>query len=112
MESLDVERLRVTLDINNPVYTNYARRAHVGPYIGDCYDAVVVVHDDEQGRGLVLGNEAPSVLKRTTTFLDGARNDRPDAQGAELSFPKMVEAGGELGKHLVVHLPLRQLPPA
>ena len=112
VESLDVERLQLTLDINNPVYANYARRPHVGPYIGDCYDAVMAVHDDGQGIGVVLGNESPSVLKRTTTFLDGSHiSIGLTHKEPNLSLPEVVEAGRTLGEHVGVCLPLSQLPP-
>jgi alpha-galactosidase len=73
VESLDMERLRLSFQPSTAqTFANYARWPKVGKYLGDWYDSTVVVHDTVRGRGLVLGNVAPGVLKRTMTFLDGA----------------------------------------
>jgi alpha-galactosidase len=74
VESIDVEELHYPVsDHVDPyqIYTNYARRPRVGPYLGDSYDAVVAVQNVPLGNGLILGNEAPGPLKRTSIFLDG-----------------------------------------
>jgi alpha-galactosidase len=71
VESVDVERLRIALPIgSSKTYANYARQAKVGPYLGDYYDSTVVVHDTVRRSGMVFGNEAPGVLKRTATYLE------------------------------------------
>ncbi|MBK9391909.1 MAG: alpha-galactosidase [Bacteroidetes bacterium] len=46
----------------------YARQKALGPFVGECYDPVVVAHQFRNKRGLVLGNEAPGVMKRTSAF--------------------------------------------
>ncbi len=74
VESVDVEELHFPVaDHVDPyqIYTNYARRPRVGSYLGDSYDAVVAVQNVPLGNGLILGNEAPGPLKRTSVFLDG-----------------------------------------
>ncbi len=72
IESLDIESL--TLGWNNThnvVYNQYARYKRLGPFTGDWDDPAVIVHDQYMGRGMVIGNEAPGVMKRTTACLDG-----------------------------------------
>ncbi len=49
---------------------NYARQKALGQFISDWYDPVVIVHQANKSRGIVLGNETPGVLKRTTAFLE------------------------------------------
>jgi alpha-galactosidase len=74
IESLDVEHLKLTWsDTHCWTLKDYGRYRHLGPYTGDWHDAVVTVHNVTAEKGIVLGNEAPGVSKRTTTFLD----DRP-----------------------------------
>ena len=74
IESLDVEHLKLNWsDTHCWTLKDYGRYRHLGPYTGDWHDAVVTVHNVTAEKGIVLGNEAPGVSKRTTTFLD----DRP-----------------------------------
>jgi len=74
IESLDVEHLKLNWsDTHCWTLKDYGRFRHLGPYTGDWHDAVVTVHNVTAEKGIVLGNEAPGVSKRTTTFLD----DRP-----------------------------------
>jgi alpha-galactosidase len=71
VESVDVERLRPNLHIgSSKTFFNFARESKVGPYEGDYYDTTVVVHNEVRRAGVVLGNEAPGVLKRTATYQD------------------------------------------
>ncbi len=73
IESLDVENFQLPFDITHTwVMKNYARQKHLGPYLGDWNDAAVVVHDVTGRRGILLGNEAPGVMKRTSVMLDGS----------------------------------------
>jgi alpha-galactosidase len=72
LEGVEVERLHTALDVTHTwTMASYGRQKRVGPYAGDWDDTVVTLHQATSGRGLVLGNEAPGVLKRTTAFLDG-----------------------------------------
>ena len=66
IESVNVEDLNTNLNfISSVVYHNYARMKHLGTFVGNHDDPVVVVHDITQRKGMALGNEAIGVLKRT-----------------------------------------------
>ena len=66
LEAVNVEDLNTSLSqISSVVYENYGRMKHLGMFIGNWDDPVVVVHEMTQRRGIALGNEAVSVLKRT-----------------------------------------------
>lgn len=72
IESVDTEILPLSWDPTNSwVMNNFARQKHLGPFKGNWNDPAVVVHDIRNSRGILLGNEAPGVTKRTTAFLDG-----------------------------------------
>ncbi len=84
VESVDVEHLRLDWsDTHSWVMANYGRQKRLGPFTGGNHDALVIVHDIRDRRGLALGNEAPAVTKRTAAFLDGHSISvglaRPDA---------------------------------
>ncbi|MEO7598888.1 MAG: alpha-galactosidase [Opitutus sp.] len=72
LESLDVEvLLPAWTAIDTTVLASYARRREVGPYVGYADDSVIAVQSERSGRGLILGNEAPGVMKRVSSFRDG-----------------------------------------
>lgn len=72
LDNIDIECLSMSWgNTHNVVYQNYGRFKHLGPYISDWDDPAVIVHDRSMNRGMVLGNEAPGVTKRTTSCLDG-----------------------------------------
>lgn len=72
LESVDIENLNTTLDpIESWVMHHYGRQKHIGPYIGDWNDPLVVVHDTDKSKGFAIGNETIGVLKRTSAFVDG-----------------------------------------
>jgi alpha-galactosidase len=84
LEALDIEDLQfgeTAVGIECWVLHDYAREKSLGQYIGNCYDPVVVVHEVNNHRGFVLGNEAPGVMKRTTAFL------KPNQVTAGLTHP-------------------------
>ena len=84
IEALDVEHLKLTWsDTHCWTLKDYGRYRHLGPYTGDWHDAVVTVHNVPGENGMVLGNEAPGVTKRTTTFLD----DRPGSVTIGMTHP-------------------------
>ncbi len=84
IEALDVEHLKLNWsDTHCWTLKDYGRYRHLGPYSGDWHDAVVTVHNVRGEEGIVLGNEAPGVTKRTTTFLD----DRPGSVTIGLTHP-------------------------
>ncbi|MBE7537118.1 MAG: alpha-galactosidase [Opitutaceae bacterium] len=82
VENVDVERLQlVDDDVHCQVYVDYARRAHLGPYLGDWHDALTMLlfstgkFDARAATwGLAVGNEASGVLKRVSAFL-GDKNE-------------------------------------
>jgi alpha-galactosidase len=64
--SLDVEKLIPGFSFIEAVtYANYGRQKHLGTYIGNWDDPVIAIHSYSQNAGILLGNEAPGVLKRT-----------------------------------------------
>jgi len=73
LESVNVEKFNV---INYQpstfswIYSNYGRRKSIGPYEGNMQDALVIVHNMNWESGIVIGNEATGVLKRTSVFWD------------------------------------------
>ncbi len=72
IENLNVEDLQVRLSYaHSIVYENYGRMKHLGKFVGNWDDPVVVVHDVRARRGMALGNEAPGVMKRTAFHTDG-----------------------------------------
>ncbi len=71
LESVDIEKFEV------PGYypvtfswilKDYGRRRFIGNYDGGKQDALIIVHDMNTEQGIVLGNEAPGVLKHTSVF--------------------------------------------
>lgn len=65
LESFDVEKLILGFDyIESVVYSNYGRQKHLGTYIGNWDDPILAIHSYAKNAGIILGNEAPGVLKR------------------------------------------------
>ncbi|MFC2087399.1 glycoside hydrolase family 36 protein [Bacteroidota bacterium] len=72
LEAVDVENLRFyASNISCYTKTRYGRYKVRGPMLGNCHDPAVIMHHVREKKGIVLGNEAPGVIKRTSTFLDG-----------------------------------------
>lgn len=72
IESLDIESLNVPWgNVHNIVLRNYARYKHIGPYLGNWNDPLIITHNPDSHHGIFLGNEAPGVLKRMSVCLDG-----------------------------------------
>jgi len=72
LESVDIENLRFDQSgtgTESWVMHDYARQKSLGQYISNWYDPVVIVHEITLHRGMILGNEAPGVMKRTTAFM-------------------------------------------
>jgi len=71
LESVDVEKFNVTgyeATTFSWIYSDYGRRKSIGPYEGNMQDALVIVHNPDWGSGIVIGNEASGVMKRTAVF--------------------------------------------
>ncbi len=76
IESLNMENLVTTLNhVHSVVYHNYARMKHLGRFIGNWDDPLVVVHHARGRRGIAVGNEVPAVLKRTAFHTQGSQNN-------------------------------------
>ena len=72
LESIDIESIKfgyTNAGTECWVMNDYARQKSLGQFIGNAYDPVVVVHEVNRHRGMVLGNEAPGVMKRTAVFM-------------------------------------------
>jgi alpha-galactosidase len=66
LEAVDIENLNLNIDyVSTWVYHNYARMKHLGTYVGNWDDPIVVIHNTTTRSGIAIGNEAPGVLKRT-----------------------------------------------
>ena len=90
IDNIDTESLTLAWDnTHNVVYKDYARYKHLGPYTGDWNDPAVILHHMNMNRGILLGNEAPGVIKRTTSYLDG-RTFTIGLTHLEQDFPSRV----------------------
>jgi alpha-galactosidase len=67
---LEVERLNLVPITSQAtdIYSNYGTHLVWRPYKGDHHDAAVYVYNTYKKEGFILGNEAPSVLKRTELY--------------------------------------------
>lgn len=71
LEAVDVEHVALkAFPTLTEVYRKYSRHKHIGPLVGDWDDPVVALHMPEHERGVILGNEAPGVLKRIAYYQD------------------------------------------
>ncbi len=65
LEELDVEKLKLDFSfVESVVYANYGRQKHLGTYVGNWDDPILAIHSYAANAGIILGNEAPGVLKR------------------------------------------------
>ena len=73
LESVDVEKLSLSgyyATTFSWICSDYGRRRSIGPYEGNMQDALVIVHNIDWEAGIVIGNEASGVLKRTSVIWD------------------------------------------
>lgn len=97
LESVDVEKFNVTgygASTFSWVCHDYGRRRSIGPYDGNMQDALVTVHNSDWQEGVVIGNEAPGVIKHTSVFW----NEETICSGlthsdARYPFRKYIEKG-------------------
>lgn len=71
LESVDVEKFDITeywATTFSWVCHDYGRRRSIGPYDGNMQDALIIVHNSDKQQGIVIGNEAPGVIKHTSVF--------------------------------------------
>lgn len=74
LESVDVEKFAVGeyfAPTFSWIYSDYGRKKSIGPYLGDLQDSLIVIHHPEWEAGIVLGNEAPGVLKGASIWHRG-----------------------------------------
>jgi alpha-galactosidase len=95
IESLDVESLTVPWGaVHNKVYHNYARNTHIGPYLGNWHDPLIISYDRENYHGIIIGNEAPGVMKRVSVCLDNRTiNAGLTHAGQDYAFRKWLKPG-------------------
>ena len=97
LESVDVERFSISGYLPTTfswVYSDYGRRRSLGPYEGNMQDALLIVHNMDWESGILIGNEATGVLKRTSVFWES-----PEIcaglthKNARFPFRKWIKAG-------------------
>jgi alpha-galactosidase len=73
LESVDVEKFNAAPYAPATfswIFSDYGRRRSIGPYEGNMQDALVMLHNPDWDAGIILGNEASGVMKRTSLFWD------------------------------------------
>ncbi len=74
LEGVSVENLNLTQSpINSWVMGKYGRYQNLGSFYGAWDDPLVIVHANEEGYGIAVGNEAVGIVKRTEVFQDGRK---------------------------------------
>ena len=72
LEGVSVENLNLLQGpINSWVMGKYGRYQNLGSFYGAWDDPLVIVHANEDGCGIAVGNEAVGIVKRTEVFHDG-----------------------------------------
>lgn len=95
LEGVDVEALTLkAFPTDTEVYNQYARNKHIGPYTGDWNDPLLALHFPGNNRGVVIGNEAPGVVKRIS-YYEGDRDLCAGLTYPDQDFPfrKWLEPG-------------------
>ena len=71
LESVDIEKFSVVQYYASTfswIFSDYGRRRSLGAYEGNKQDALIMLHNPEWKQGIVIGNEAAGVMKRTSVF--------------------------------------------
>ncbi|WP_046247174.1 glycoside hydrolase family 36 protein [Hymenobacter terrenus] len=97
LESVDIEKFKTTpyyASTFSWVCNDYGRRRSLGPYEGSPQDALVILHNMDWEAGIVIGNEATGVLKRTSTFWNAAEISAGlTHKNARFPFRKWIKPG-------------------
>ncbi|HSF53965.1 MAG TPA: glycoside hydrolase family 36 protein [Algoriphagus sp.] len=97
LESVDVERFSVTAyqpSTFSWIYSDYGRRRSIGPYEGNMQDALLIVHNMDWEAGILIGNEATGVLKRTSVFWESPEiSTGLTHKDARFPFRKWIKPG-------------------
>lgn len=76
------------------VYAQYGQSVHKPPYIGRTDDAALLVYDYEKRYGLMVGNEAPAIMKRTSVYSDSTRiSIGMGFENEDFPFKKYLKSG-------------------
>ena len=89
LEDVDVESFK--LEPYHPgthgwIYSDYGRRKSLAPFSGGRQDSLVALHNPDWGEGVVLGNEAPGVMKYIGVN-DGALRFRAGLARSDAALP-------------------------
>lgn len=74
LEAVDVEKFAVSeyfAPTFSWIYSDYGRKKSIGSYLGDMQDSLILIHHPEWEAGIILGNEAPGVLKGASVWYRG-----------------------------------------
>jgi len=97
LESVDIEKFGTThywTSTFSWIYSDYGRRKSIGPFEGNLQDALVIVHNMNWEAGIVIGNEASGVLKRTSLFWDAPEiTTGLTHKNARFPFRKWIQPG-------------------
>ncbi len=89
---LDTENLN--LDVSgvhySEIYTSYGQNFEKKPYKGNYNDAAILMYDPRISQGVILGNEALSVMKRTEIYTNGFPIVRIGLAASDDTFPFRV----------------------
>jgi alpha-galactosidase len=98
ISNLDIENLDLMLvsQYMTEIYSNYGTNLHRIPYKGDYYDPALLVWSAERGAGFILGNEAPSVLKKINVHATGHQVSIGLKHNDEAYPFKKILANGEI----------------
>lgn len=73
LTNLDIESLNI--DVSgyhiSEIHTGYGQNLETAPYKGNHNDATLLMYDERSKQGLLIGNEAMSVLKNTEIYTGG-----------------------------------------
>lgn len=107
LESLDIEKLKLGFSfIESVTYANYGRQKHLGTYIGNWDDPVLAIHSYAVNGGIILGNEAPGVLKRIDYNIERDHADIGLTHTNDIyPFRKYVKPGDSLVSPFVFVIP-------
>lgn len=72
LQSVDVEKFELASMTFTWIMSDYGRRKSLGPFLGGRQDALVGLHNINSQQGIIIGNEAPGVLKRTSVLWDAS----------------------------------------
>jgi alpha-galactosidase len=92
LTDLDIENLN--LDVSgyhiSELYTAYGQNFEKKPYKGNYNDATILIFDPKGNQGVIVGNEALSVMKRTEIYTQSFPIVQVGLAGSDKDFPFKV----------------------